>query len=468
MRNKDGRDKMEEMNKIKNGMIGLEIHVYLVTREKLFCNCRASREKGMRGNIYVCPICTGQPGAKPMLPNHEAVKKAVQIGLMLGCRINNELIWQRKHYDWPDLPKGYQNTLSGTFAVPVGEDGKFYGIKIRSMHLEEDPASWNPDTGEIDYNRSGLPLVEIVTEPDFSESEEVAEWLKKLLLNLSYLKVADANAGIKVDVNVNIPGKSERVEIKNISSIESIRRAINYEFERQAKEGGKFKETRRWDDMKGKTMLMRSKENAEDYRFISEPDLTEIVIDEKLVKSLKEKMPEKPEDKLEKLIKKYKISERDAKVLAGNIDLAEFFEKTAEKIDGKFALPWVTTELLRFLNYNNKKLDEVDIKIEHFAALLKLVQEGKITELKAKQILDRFYPKSFMPTADEGKIGDEKLLEEIARRIIEENRKAAGDYKAGEEKALDFLMGKIMEKTSRRADFRIAKEILRKLLKCVR
>src|SRR3989344_796389 len=145
------------------GMIGLEIHVYLITREKLFCRCKSSREKGQKENIYICPICTGQPGAKPMLPNEEAVKQAVRIGLMLGCKINNELVWKRKHYNWPDLPKGYQNTLSGAKAIPVGENGNLMGIKIGSMHLEEDPASWNPETGEVDYNRSGLPLVEIVT-----------------------------------------------------------------------------------------------------------------------------------------------------------------------------------------------------------------------------------------------------------------------------------------------------------------
>ena len=201
------------------GMIGLEIHTYLTTREKLFCKCRVSREKGTRANTFICPICTGQPGAKPMLPNKNAVEKAVKIGLMLGCTINERMKWQRKHYSWPDLPKGYQNTLSGPRANPVGINGKFHGIKIREMHLEEDPAAWDPNTGRVDYNRSGLPLVEIVTEPDFSTSEEVVEWLKILLKNLEYLKAVSSNAGIKADVNVNIAGKTERVEIKNVNSI---------------------------------------------------------------------------------------------------------------------------------------------------------------------------------------------------------------------------------------------------------
>src|SRR3989338_9340641 len=447
-----------------NGMIGLEIHTYLVTKEKLFCRCRASREKGLKPNLNICPTCTGQPGAKPMPPNGEALKKAIMIGLMLGCRINKEMEWQRKHYDWPDMPKGYQNTLSGTFAVPLGVNGKFFGIRILSMHLEEDPASWEPDTGRVNYNRSGLLLVEIVTAPDFTTAEEVVDWLGKLLHGLSYLKAADNNAGIKVDVNVNILGKTERVEIKNISSLESIGKAIEHELKRQAKEGGKQRETRRWDDSKGSTSVMRSKEGEADYRFISDPDLQEIVIDDKIIDSLKEKLPEPPEKKLEKLIKKYKIERYYADILAKNIDIAEFYEKVADKVDAKFALPWVTVELLRFLNYNKTALDKIDLSVEHFIALLKLVKEGKITELQGKQILNKFYPKSFMPSNVEGKISDEDELSKIAEETIKENKKAAEDYRNGEQKALDFIMGRIMEKTGRRADFRIAREILKREL----
>lgn len=381
------------------GKIGLEVHTYLVTREKLFCRCAASRERGLQGNVNICEICTGQPGAKPMLPNFEAVKKAVQIGLMLGCKINNAVAWQRKHYDWPDLPKGYQNTISGAHAMPVGVNGKFEGIEIWSMHLEEDPAAWEPDSGKVDYNRSGLPLVEIITAPDFTTAEEVVSWLRKLLHGLDYLKAVDSNAGIKVDVNVNLPGRTERVEIKNLNSLESIGKAIEYEFERQNKEGGKTKETRRYDEAKGRTMIMRSKESAEDYRFISEPDLPAIVIKKELVSEIGENLPEMPSVKLQKLIKKHKIDKKNALILAKNLDIVEFFEKVAEKIDAGFALHWVTIELMRFLNYNKKMLHEVDIKVEHFAELLNLVKLGKITELKAKEILNKFYPKSFMPSA---------------------------------------------------------------------
>lgn len=449
------------------GKIGLEIHAYIVTRQKLFCECAASREKGLKANVNICEICTGQPGAKPMLPNKSAVEKAVQIGLMLGCKITKNLGWRRKHYDWPDLPKGYQNTISGSDSSFVGVKGKFGGIGIWEMHLEEDPAAWDPLTGCVDYNRSGLPLAEIVTAPDFTNSEEVIEWLKKIIHSLSYLKAIDSNAGVKVDVNVNIPGKSERVEIKNLNSLENIRNAIDYEFERQAREGGKKKETRRWDELKGKTMVMREKEAAEDYRFILEPDLLDIVVDDEFISNLKEKMPESPAEKLSKMIKKYKVDKKNAEILTKNLDVAEFFENVVEKgdVDAKFALPWVTGPLLRLLNENKTTFDKTEIKVEHFVSLLKLIKGGKITELQGKQTIKKFYPKSFEIGKIEGKISGSKELEKVASKVIKSNPKAVSDYKAGGKNAFNFLMGDIMRETKKRADFRVAREILEKLLK---
>ncbi len=450
---------------VLKGKIGLEIHGYLVTREKLFCSCRASREKGLKANVNVCPICVGMPGAKPKLANGEAVKKAVMIGLMLGCKINSKFVWKRKHYDWPDMPKGYQNTISGAHAEPIGIDGNFLGVRIRGMHLEEDPASWEPSSGRVDYNRSGLPLVEIITEPDFSTAIEVMNWLRKLVHYLSYLKIVDSNAGIKVDVNVSIP-PGERVEIKNINSIEDIGRAIEFEISRQRSEGSE-QETRRFDSFKGMTFRMRGKEDVQDYRFISDPDLQDVFVDKKFVELLRKKIPESPDEKLEKFIKKHKIGKNDAEVLAKNIDVAEFFEEVvASGIEAGFALPWVTVELLRHLNYNKTTLDSVEIKVEHFVSLLKLVKSGKITELQGKQILNKFYPRSFDPSKKvEGRISDEKELEKIALRVIEENKKAVEDYKNGEEKSFNFLMGKIMKKSDRRADFKVAMKVLERLLK---
>ena len=457
----------KQKNKSKKIKVGLEIHGYLLTREKLFCRCKAEHGlKKVSPNVNICPICTGQPGAKPMLPNSEAIKKILQISLMLGCKINNKFLWQRKHYDWPDLPKGYQTTISGSYSVPVGENGNFLGIRIREVHLEEDPAKWDPENGCVDYNRSGMPLVEIVTEPDFSSSEQVSIWLKQLLLTLSYIKALDKDSGIKADVNVSLYG--DRIEIKNVNSISSIVSAINYESVRQKKEKPTKKETRAWLADKQETVKMREKESAEDYRFIPEPDLPIMKIQDKEILELKKSIPESPTEKLDKLIKKHKIPEKSADVLVSNIELVEFFEKVIEKIPADFALDWITIELLRVLNYNKTTLDKVDIKPEHFSELLELVRKRKITELKAKQILNRFVPRSFSPLKEaekSAKIVNQTELSLLIDKILEKNTKAIQDYKSGQSSALNFLMGEVMKASNRRADFQIALEILKQKLK---
>ena len=336
--------------------IGLEIHGYIQTEKKLFCDCKSEHgAKHAKSNTNICPICTGQPGAKPMLPNTSAFDKATKIALILGCKINEKIIWQRKHYDWPDLPKGYQNTFSGNHAIPNGEKGKFLGINITEVHLEEDPAAWNPKTGEVDYNRSGSPLIEIVTEPDFTTAEQVAEWMKELVSLLSYIKAIDKKSGLKADVNISIKG-GERIEIKNVNSITNIEKAIIHEIARQEKPGNlpREQETRRYDEVKNTTSKMRSKEQAEDYRFISDPDLPAVNIKNDRIKKLKSSLPESPKTKLEKLIKKYKINEKYAKTLTKKIDIVEFFENIIEKTDPKLATRWVIGDLLNILNYNKK------------------------------------------------------------------------------------------------------------------
>ncbi|MDE1848495.1 MAG: Asp-tRNA(Asn)/Glu-tRNA(Gln) amidotransferase subunit GatB [Nanoarchaeota archaeon] len=453
--------------------IGLEIHGYLDTREKLFCTCKSIHgAKLTRPNTNICPICAGQPGAKPMLPNKAAVDKTVQTALILQCKINKELIWQRKHYDWPDLPKGYQNTISGTHAFPVGINGKFLGIRIKEVHLEEDPAAWNPKTGEIDYNKSGSPLIEIVTEPDFVSSEQVYNWLKQLIITLGYIKSLDRNLGLKADVNVSLPEmKGERVEIKNVNSLKNIKAAIGYEEARQKKEGvPKSKETRMFDEAKGITKKMREKETEQDYRFISDPDLPAIILEAQRIEKIRKSLPETPQEKLQKLIKKYSIEKKYAEVLSQKIEVAEFFERVITKINPKLAVPWVTIELLRVLNYNKTSLDspEIDIKPEHFIELLELLQKGKITEEQAKKTLNKFIPRSFPPAKEfrgKEKITDKKEIESLAERIIKANKKAVEDFKAGNQTALNFLIGQVMKESRGRADSRIAKEILEKRLR---
>jgi aspartyl-tRNA(Asn)/glutamyl-tRNA(Gln) amidotransferase subunit B len=464
---------MKKPDKEIKAIIGLEIHGYIETKEKLFCTCKNFHDmKLIKPNTNICPICVGAPGSKPMLPNKSAIDKIIQIGLMLNCKPNilpKKLIFQRKHYSWPDMPHGYQKTISGAYSIPVAENGEFLGIKIREVHLEEDPAAWNPETGKIDYNRAGVPLVEIVTEPDFTSSEKVEHWLRQLILTLSYIKALNKDAGIKSDVNVNIKGITERTEIKNVNSITEIVKSINSEIKRHEKEKPTNKETRRWNSTTNKTELMRSKEEAADYRFIPDPDLPVLKIDKKRVEEIKNHLPESPQEKLEKIIKSHNINPKDAEVLTQNLEIAEFFEKVIEKIDPKIVLPWIKTELLGVLNYNKKTLDnkEIDINPGHVIELLQLVQENKITPLKAKEILRKFIPKSFSPKQEaesSKKITDEKQLTKIIKEIINKNKKSATDYKKGNKQAFNFLMGEVMKATNKSADFQIVRKILEKEL----
>ncbi len=461
-------------NQIKGAMIGLEIHGYLDTNEKLFCRCKNFHDmKVIKPNINICPICTGAPGAKPMLPNKSAIDKILQIGLMLNCKPNlienkKPLIFQRKHYNWPDMPTGYQKTISGAYSTAPVENGEFLGIRIREAHLEEDPAAWNPETGKIDYNRAGAPLVEIVTEPDFKSPEEVEIWLRQLVLTLSYIKALNKDAGIKADVNVNIRGLSVRTEIKNVNSITEIVLAIKSELNRHLKEKPIKQETRRWNSETGKTELMRLKEQAEDYRFIPDPDLAALKITKKRIDDIRKNLPESPMQKLEKIIKKHKISKTDTEVLIKNLEIAELFEKVVEKIKPQIALPWITVEWLGVLNHNKKTMDDVSINPEHIIELLELLQKNKITPLKTKDILRKFVPNSFSPLKEAKSsqiIDNSKELEKIVDEILRKNEKSVSDYRAGEIKALNFLIGQVMGATNKRADFLSIKKILEKKLR---
>ena len=369
------------------------------------------------------------------------------------------------------MPKGFQSTISGPHIFPTGEKGKFFGINITEAHLEEDPAAWNPETGEVDYNKSGFPLIEIVTEPEFTSSEQVVEWLKELIATINYLKLIDKNLGIKVDVNVSLPEKKgKRIEMKNINSLSNIKAAIDYEIKRQGKPGElpKEQETRMFDELSGKTIKMRSKELSHDYRFISEPDLPAIILRKEKIEKIKFKIPETPQEKVKKLVRKHNIDKKAAKVLTKKLDIAEFFEKVVGKNNPKLASQWVTIELLRVLNYAKKELEDVEISPEHFSELLGLVENKKITELKAKEILNKFIPKSFSPKEDikkHGKISSEKEIESICEKVISENHQAVEDYKEGRKESINFLIGQVMKASQKRADYNTTRKIIEKKLK---
>ncbi len=453
--------------------IGLEVHGYLHmdSKAKLFCDCRIGEALP---NSNICPICTGMPGSKPMLPNKEAIDRIIAIAGMLDCKINSRLLFQRKHYDWPDMPTGYQRTMSGSYSVPVGENGQFLGIGIADVHLEEDPARWEPETGNVDYNRSGFPLVEIVTKPDFTSPQQVRDWLKRLVTTLSYIKAIDHDAGIKSDVNVSVSPGFSRVEVKNVNSFRSIIQAIEYEAKRQEREISEGKriamETRAWNDAAGVTVFMRKKEQAMDYMFIPEPDLPVINVSKEWVKQITEKLPEKPAEKVERYVKRMKIDRTDAEVLSSEILLAELFEKVAKEVDAVLAARWLRRELLRVLNYGKKELHELEMDEKHMIQLLKLVESGKITDEVAKKILEKLVEKPFDVEKHVEKeklaaVSDTATLEKYCKEAIEENKKASEDYKSGNERALNFIVGAVMRKSRGKATPQQVSEILRKLIR---
>src|SRR3989338_193354 len=400
-------------------VIGIEIHVELNTKTKLFCGCptKGSEEPNSR----TCPTCLGMPGSKPVL-NRKAVEFALKLCLALGCEVSPELIFSRKSYFYPDMAKNYQISQ---YEIPLGKNGKLRlkggkEIGITRVHMEEDPASLVHPSGMkesmyvlVDYNRSGNPLAEIVTEPDMESADEARDFMKQLITVLGYLEIFDANGGIiKADANISVKESGyTRVEIKNITGFKEIERALMYEVNRQKDEArhGKAiaKETRSWDSEKGVTFSLRKKETEEDYGYVIDADLTAIEIGSKLLGEIKKSMPELAQDKVKKFVEKHRIKKEDAEILAAEKALAEMFEKVAEEVDPVLAAKWLRRELVRVLNYNKKELHEAE---------------------------------------------------------IDENTKAIEDYRKGEAKALNFIVGSVMRKTKGKATPKEVNEIILRVI----
>jgi aspartyl-tRNA(Asn)/glutamyl-tRNA(Gln) amidotransferase subunit B len=450
--------------------IGLEIHCYIKlekNKTKLFCNCPVNYTDN-EPNTNICPRCTGMPGAKPMLPNSEAMEKVLKLAIMLNCKIPDKwMLFQRKHYDWPDMPVGFQKTMSGPYSVNVGVKGEFNDVGIWEIHIEEDPARWDPDSGCVDYNRAGMPLIEIVTAPDIKSAEQARQWLKQLITLMNYVKVMDNEMGIKADVNVNVKSHP-RVEVKNVNSFKNICKAIEYEIERQNKLKGKKvcqEETRAFVDSKGITVHMRYKESAADYMFIPEPDLPSIKFEEKYLEKLRKELPESPKEKYEKFVKRYRIDKKDAETISKDLAIAELFEKVSKKVDPVLAGRWIRRDLNSTLTYNKISLEESGINEQHMVDLLEEVEKKKITDLVAKEILYKlakgvFDVKTYIKENNLETVSNEKELEKLCDEIIKENPQAVKDYKQGEEKAFNFLIGRVSAKTKGKADPIIVKKLL--------
>lgn len=460
-------------------VIGLEIHIELKTDSKLFCGC--ARTGSDISNSRTCQVCLGHPGSKPVL-NKKAVEYAIKLALATNSKISPELIFSRKSYFYPDMSKNYQISQ---YEIPLATEGKIKlenrkEIGLTRIHMEEDPAALVHPAGMkdskfvlVDYNRSGDPLVEVVTKPDLTSPEEARDFMKQLITILEYLEIFDSdNCIIKADANISIKESNyTKAEIKNVTGFKEIERAIRYEIARQKKEvqeGHKLKqETRGWDSEKGVTFSLRTKETAEDYGYIVEPDLVPIELTKNWLNEIRKTIPELAHEKLKKFTEEHGIKEEMAKVISKDKQLAEMFEAVSTAINPELAAKWIRRELARVLNYHKKRLSQTEIKDSHMIDLLKLIEDNKITETTAQRIIEKLIEKTFDINEYVKKekletVSDKNLIEKYCKEAIEENPKAVEDYKSGREKALQFLIGQVMRKSKGKASPKEVNEILRK------
>lgn len=461
-------------------IIGLETHVQLATKSKLFCACSTSNAEP---NENTCPICLGFPGSKPTI-NKKAIDFAVMLSRALNCKINNESFFSRKSYFYPDLAKDFQITQ---YEVPIGIDGYLdivsdtgekKRIRIRRVHLEEDPASLIHPSGSLetskyvlmDYNRSGIPLCEVVTEPDFSSPAEARQYLNKLATILSYLGIFDeSESSMRSDANISLEG-SERIEIKNISGFKLAEKALNYEVARQktiVNAGRKIRrETRHFDPVSGITTTLRVKETEEDYGYIFEPDLASLQMEESFVSEIESKIPELPDKRALRFISQYKLNQNTVDTLVSDKFMADFFEKCAEKYTNYSNLAkWMVVDLLKCLNWNKISLKQSKISPKSFLEFISLMDEGKITERAGKELIKKWVEKGgdvIQLSKELAQMTDESLINNAVSKVIADNPKVVSDYKSGNQKSLEFLVGLALKATGMRADPKVIREELLK------
>lgn len=468
-------------------VMGLEIHARINTKTKMFCACDNDIFTA-DPNANTCSVCMGHPGMLPVV-NAEAYRKGILTGLALGCNIPEFSKFDRKSYFYPDLPLGYQISqfdepvaVNGKFKVEV--EGKEQDFGITRLHLENDAGKLTHTVGGtlVDYNRSGTPLMEIVTEPDFRSVSEVTAFLKELQRVLRYVNTsqADMEKGMmRCDVNVSIRpfGQKEfgtRAEIKNMNSFRMIEKAVNYEIKRQTKEieaGNKIiQETRGWDDVKNITVSQRGKEDAMDYRYFPEPDLPPMTITGAEVDEIAKDLPELPLDKRKRLLEEYALQVNDADTLVCDADLADYFEEVAKKSGApNKAANWILSELLKHLNEDFLTINDCKITADNLAEMIKMVEDGTISGKIAKEILPEMYADGTLATEIVEKKGLKQMsdtgeLEEIVQGVLDRNQKIVEDYKGGKDKALGALVGQVMGATKGQANPKMVNEIILKLI----
>lgn len=471
-------------------IMGLEVHSELSTKTKIFCSCPTTF--GASPNTQTCPICMAMPGTLPVL-NEKVVEYAVKAGLATNCEISRNSKNDRKNYFYPDLPKAYQISQ---FDKPLCEhgyveiednEGNKKKIRLTRIHIEEDAGKLNHDEfgggSLVDLNRAGVPLIEIVSEPDLRTTEEVEQYLKKLKSILEYIEVSDCKmqeGSFRADVNVSVRKKGDtklgtRTEMKNMNSFRSITRAIEYEVDRQIdilEEGRKVEqETLRWDDVSGKTFSMRDKEDAQDYRYFPDPDLVAIKLSEEYINQIKENLPELPESRKERYLDQYKLSQKDARIITSSKYLSNLFEEAiAECNNPKAANNWIISDISRILNEKEIEPSQIPFTGKQLGELIVLIEKGVISSSIGKKVLEELFKEPKSPeqiVKEKGwvQISDEGEIKKVVQKILENNPQSVADYKAGKEKALGFLVGQAMKETKGKANPKILNELFLEELK---
>ena len=457
-------------------VIGLEVHAELATKTKIFCSCPT--DFGGKPNTHVCPVCMAMPGALPVL-NKKVVEYAVKAGLATKCEIAKISKNDRKNYFYPDLPKSYQISqfdmpLCTNGFVEIETENGPKKIRLVRIHIEEDAGKLNHDEygrgSLVDLNRAGVPLIEIVSEPDISSASEAEAYLKKLKSILEYIEVSDCKmqeGSLRADVNVSVKKKGTdelgtRTEMKNMNSFRSIVRAIEYESERQIEvleNGGIItQETLRWDDVSGKTFSMRDKEDAQDYRYFPEPDLAMIRISDEYVQKISKTLPEMPEKRKARYIEELGLPEYDANILTSSKHLSDLFERANNVCNNPKAVSnWIMSDIIKILNEEGIEADKLPFSAEQLGKLINLIDKKTISTSIAKTVLEEMTvnpkdPEEIIKEKGLIQISDEGAIKEIVLKILEENPQSIADYKAGRDRALGFLVGQAMKQTKGKAN----------------